>query len=277
MLRAPTDLQEILSFLEAHQCLAGPCGANVLLQCGYFDTSHPTAATDPADDFALLTCRLGLALARQLKQHWPGTRVQFGTLVNDLGQSCGADDAAACPVSTPDQAVMATPATRARISEMLRAAQVPADHHAFFFERNLRNRGLRMIKSGLSHGHPRLIHVDDGDSQSRIFLQAQGMQRILVATRRGQALTGKCPVIMGAFYRDAVSLLRHRFHQDSRPSLVIDLCHLADRDKVLRGIEVARALGTAADAAAHPPAHLVPVFLDSAGGSLFSHCAPFQE
>jgi hypothetical protein len=271
MLQDLHGVQEIQSFLEAQQCLAGTRGANVLLQCGYFDAAD--AMGEEADDFALLTCRLGLALARQLKQRWPGTRVQFCTLVNDLGQTCS--DASACTV--PPERTSGT-AMQARIANLLQAAQVPIAHHAFLFERNLRNRGLRMIKGGLSRRHPRLNRVADGES-AQIFLLANGLQKILVATEQGRTLTGKCPVIMGAFYRDAVALLRNRFHQDTRQSLVIDLCHLVDRDKVLRGIAVARALGDGAPPTGPipPRASLVPVFMDSAGGAFFPHCTPYLE
>lgn len=281
MLQVSTDFEEVLSFLEARQCLAGPRGANVLLQLGYFDA--PAGATAaPLDEFALLTCHLGLELANQLKQRWRGTRVQFCTLVNDLGQSCGSE-AAVCTIAQAGDfggPSATAQAMQAQIVGTLREADVPAAHHAFFFERNLRNRGLRLVKAGLSSQHPRLSRVEDDDGSAQIFLRGQGLQKILVATQQGDALTGKCPVILGAFYRDAVTLLRHRFSQDTRPTLVIDLCHLVDRDKVLRGIEVARLLGQEgmpAPANAGGATHLVPLFLDGAGEDFFPHCAPFQE
>jgi hypothetical protein len=259
-------MEKIFELLEAERYMVPRKGANVLVQCGYYETFSSAEAADP---FCELTLGLGLELAKEIRARWPGARVQFCTLVNDLGQVCGTEACelpATLSAGDPD-------AVRRQVAELFVAHGVPAAHHRFFFERTLKNRGLRLLKKQIGAGHPKVqIHEDDTDGSEAIVLRQGPTRSIHLATRRGAALTGKCPVIMSAFYRDALDALGNQFHLDTRPRLVIDLCHTIDREKVLRGIDVLRALDAFAPAGA-PGAALLPVFLDDRGEQLLPRFA----
>ena len=270
-------MHRVIAVLEAQRSLADDNnGANVLLQCGYFETNADTGGK--LDEFARITLREGLALAQALKQRWPGTRIQYCTLVNDLGQVCGESVCSIDRLPSPANAET----IQAEVRKALRDGGVAEAHHTFFFEKNLKNRGLRALKSQLAAKHPKLEQVTDEDDSTRIMLRTRPTQAIHLATRRGSSIIGKCPVIMGAFYREAFSQLSTRFYRDSRPQWVIDLCHVVDRDKVLRGIDVFRTFGPVQAARAVceaekvplPKASLVPVFMDESGSDIFPHSAP---
>lgn len=253
-------MQTILDLLAA-ECMTPRKGANVLVQCGYYETFSAAEGLGP---FSERTLELGVELAAAVKERWPGARVQFCTLVNDLGQVCGADACelpAAPPTGSPE-------ALRRRVAEFFAARGIPAAYHAFFFERTLKNRGLRLLKKQIRAGHPRITCTDDDENGStRIVLRAGPARTIHLATQTGTVLTGKCPVIMSTFYRDALDSLGNHFHLDSRPRVVVDLCHTIDRDKVLRGVDVLRTLDAFAPAGA-TAAGVVPVFLDDGGEPL---------
>lgn len=266
----------IVSLLENEECLDAAKGGNVHLQLGYFEMAAADAK-DGLEPFSRFTLQYGLELAARLKQRWPGTRVQYCTLVNDLGQVCGEN---ACSIEQPP-ASASLEDKLARVRDVLGKSGIPAANHSFFYEKNLKNRGLRALTNLLASAHPNLQQVEDDDGSVRIMLRTRPTQSIHLATRRGASLIGKCPIIMGTFYREAVALLAHRFYRDSRPSLVVDLCHLIDKDKVQRGVEVFRALSATArtpSGQATPPVRLsiVPVFMDDAAGGVFPQCTKFN-
>lgn len=213
--------------------------AAVLVQGGYFDTT-----TGP-DAFAHATVELAQAVGAVLRAEEPRHTVLFDLLLNDLGSACGTD---VCTVTPAAGSATADP------TPLLRTVADPRRRPTVIRERTLRNRVARRLGRALRRDlFPEWARVEGGE----LVMDSEVRGTIRLGALHTDRVVPRCPLIMGEYYRDAFARLRAAAPQ--KPRVVVDFCAAADKDKVLRGIEVCFRDREAADET------LVAVFTDSRG------------
>jgi hypothetical protein len=232
--------------------------ALVFLEGGHFDPRFG------ADDFSKASLDAALDLGSHLiRVYGRRLRVVFGVLQDDLGLDCAGDACSLGERGPSDPRAGLPDALEARLAA---CRYVKRDRVEVFRERAAKNRGISRLRRILAAGSVPFLCEETAGEETRILLQADDGQRVLLACRRGAAWVASCPLIMAQHYADVVSRLDRRFSHS--PVLLIDYSRLADRNKVERGAELALRL-MIADAAA--PCHIINVFYaDDAGQHAFA-------
>jgi hypothetical protein len=181
------------------------------------------------DDFSNNTAKLTIGLSDYLRER--GHYVEIGTLVNDLGMICGEGEASSCSIER-------NPNTNTQEQVDIFCFSYPEFSKNVATEKHMKNRGLRKIKKIFKQGldeNELLYSIENESGYKDWHHKSEVSNDILLFQEKGKNWIAKCPTIMGAYYASCIK----RVDSLDRDIVIIDFCSFNDKDKVLKGAEVA--------------------------------------
>lgn len=194
---------------------------SIFIQGGYFE------GDSGIDEFSKNTASLALEMSNYLKGIGCGHSIKLGVLVNDLGMVCGTDVCDITSNKVTDYQVL--------INEF--CERYPQFSGNVKTEKNMKNRGLRKIKKIFKKQLDNdcfIFSKEHDDNIKDWYHRSESDSDILLFQEKHDSWIAKCPTIMGAYY---LSCMKEIDSDDE--SVIIDFCSFSDRDKVLKGAEVA--------------------------------------
>lgn len=207
----------------------------VYLEGGYYDTRFGP------QDFSFNTLSACMDITKELiKKQYGITRVVLGILANNIGQVCGEDSCViAINVNKNDNENVELPQSLGNIIN--NTGFVTRDQVMFTTEKNLRNRGIKLIKNLIKKPQKYSLIMDKKtESQEICSIVIEG-KKIPLAIKKGETWAARCPLIMGQHYVDIFIKNAKKFGSSTN-QIIIDMCEMYDRHKVNNGAKFARLL-----------------------------------
>ncbi len=209
--------------------------AVVYLEGGYYDTRFGP------QDFSFNTLSACTDITKELiKNQYGITRVVLGILANNIGQVCG-EDSCVIPININknDSDYVELPQSLRNIIN--NTGIVPRDQVMFTTEKNLRNRGIKLIKKLIKELQKYSLVMDKKTESQEICSVVLEGKKIPLAIKKGEAWAARCPLIMGQHYADIFIKNAKKFGSSTN-QIIIDMCEMYDRHKVNNGAKFASLL-----------------------------------
>jgi len=192
---------------------------NIYIQGGYFESDRGV------DDFSENTAKLALKLAKYFQALNQEHSVKIGVLVNDLGMVCGTD---VCVLRESGDIEKQVAYFYDKFPEFYGSAKT---------EKHMKNKGLRKIKKIFKRKLDEsaiLYPILHNETHKDWYHKSELNNDILLFQEREDRWIAKCPSIMAAYYLTCMKEV-----DSESGTVVIDFCSFSDKDKVLKGAEVA--------------------------------------
>lgn len=195
------------------------CDTQMLIACGYFDTSTGI------DDFSVESMKAGLRLGEGLQRTYALSRKPVYTvIVNDLGMDCSQVVCELKPVAPTDIDTSALQDICAPFGATFEVVR----------ERTMRNRAARFLKrwqkNTASDGAIRL----DGDE---ILFDSSLYPKVIAGALNEEGVgIPRCPLIVSEYLE--LSFKRVSASRQRTSRVVFDFNRVADKDKVIKGTEM---------------------------------------
>lgn len=218
---------ELLSIIE-HYCQNSESKVVIYLEAGHYNSKFGV------DDFALNSLQDAVDLGKLVvKKHQKNVRLVYGVLIDDLGLACSDEG---CTLPQPDQSVGG--GGDARLPDELEAfiaarPLIKRDKLMIFSERTSKNRAIESIKKKIKQGGDGLVITDNGN-YSEIKLSLAGEIPFMLAKRKGDIFSAKCPAIISQHYKDVLTKLKQRFFETQK-FMIVDWSEISDCTKVIQG------------------------------------------
>jgi len=194
-----------------------------------------------ADAFAVHSLRAAVMLAEHaIKTYGRRIRVVLGVLINDLAMAC---DESHCNIPLSIAPVSSSGPLPQLLEDVFAASPFVKRHRVqIYSERNAKNRGIKKLKrllgSSATMPPPCLRAIHKQADEVSIYFESIDGQDIRLAKQSSSLWSALCPLVMSQHYTDVIHNLEQRF-ADSYPILLVDFSQVADRNKVMRGAELA--------------------------------------
>ncbi|NQY20236.1 MAG: hypothetical protein HRT40_02825 [Campylobacteraceae bacterium] len=195
---------------------------NIFIQGGYFESDSGV------NTFSENTAELAIKLANQLQKINSEHTITIGVLINDLGMKC---DESACNINNNNN-------INKSVSEQTInfLKNYPEFIENVNTEKHMRNKGLKKIKKILKRNLDKnnTFYSVKNNCHKNWYHKSELNNDILLCNEKEDTWIAKCPLIMGAYYLSCILKI-----DSIKDSIIIDFCSFNDKDKVLKGAEVA--------------------------------------
>jgi hypothetical protein len=226
MQRKGIYMQNIINYLKNNiPNFTNP--THYIIQGGYFETSVGI------DEFSKTSYENALFLGNLLQNINNDNRVESIILANNINQDCQNKKCDISNIQEDDRNLICKNIASLRKNSSLNGAFVN-----IVKESHMKNKGLRKIKKLLKKNILKetfhdFYYVDTG-TKKQCYYKSSSNDDILLFEQKGNILTAKCPAIMGSFYSHL-----HQKKYTNFPTVIIDFCLFTDKEKVLKGADVA--------------------------------------
>jgi hypothetical protein len=206
--------------------------ANFFIQGGYFESNYGV------DEFSENSLIAAIKLGKIIEESCEQNEVHYGILVNNIEQTC---DGPVCIVNDKSEKNKIVDEDK-EISNLIKKLKLDSYQFTITQEINLKNIGLRAIKKILKKEVAdkkfSLLHNKKGDL-AKWYMSSKIGNDILLFEKYEARFIAKCPIIMGTYYAQMLKKIQKDSSKVCNSMVVIDFCSFNDKDKVVRGAEVA--------------------------------------